>query len=102
MIQHVMMMKFAAGVDEAHRAECVRRMKALPEQIDFLEDYTVGVDEMSVATSWDVGMLIRFESMEQLEQFRVHPAHRAAQKYSGPYLASMASVDFELAGSPAR
>ncbi|MDT7583761.1 MAG: hypothetical protein QOI50_2667 [Pseudonocardiales bacterium] len=102
MIQHVVMMKFAASADEVQRAECVRRMKALPEQIDFLEEYTVGVDELSIVTSWDVGMLIRFESMEQLTEFRDHPAHRAAQEYSAPYLASMASVVFDLAAAPAR
>jgi len=101
-IQHMVMMKFAASVDEARRAECVRQMKALPEQIDFLKDYTVGVDELNVGTSWDVGMLIRFESMEQLVEFRDHPAHQAAQKYSHPYLASMASVVFDLASAPAR
>jgi Stress responsive A/B Barrel Domain len=102
MIQHVVMMKFAASADEVQRAECVRRMKALPEKIDFLDEYTVGVDELSIVTSWDVGLLIRFDSMEQLTEFRDHPAHRAAQEYSAPYLASMASVVFDLAAAPAR
>jgi hypothetical protein len=101
-IQHVVMMKFAAGADAAQRAECVRRMAALPEQIDFLKEYTVGVDELNIASSWDVGMLIRFDSMEQLTEFRDHPAHRSAQQYSMPHIASMASVVFELASAPAR
>jgi len=101
-IQHMVMMKFAASADAAQRAECVRRMAALPEQIDFLKDFAVGVDELNVATSWDVGMLIRFGSMEQLTEFRDNPAHRSAQQYSKPYLADMASVVFELAGAPGR
>lgn len=48
-------------------------------------------------TAWDVCLLIDFESLEDLEPFRVDPDHRAyVDEYLRPKLKALAAWNFEI------
>lgn len=83
----------AAGGDNARKL--VRMLKALPEKIPELVELEAGPDFSGTPASYDVGLMTRFRSREDLETYRVHPEHRKVVEFVQKTTATRAVVDFE-------
>ena len=68
--------------------------RALPASIPTLRDLEVGRDMLHSARSWDVMLAMRFNSLEELREYQVHPEHQALMAFNNPHVAEVGSVDF--------
>ena len=66
----------------------------LPASIPTLRDLEVGRDVLHGARSWDVLLAMRFNSLAELREYQVHPAHQALMAFNDPQVAEVGSVDF--------
>lgn len=72
--------------NDAARAEIAEKTRTDLSALDNVREVTVGVpaDEASEA-SWDISIIVRFDSMEDVQKYMVDPAHRAyVDQYASP------------------
>lgn len=60
--------------------QLVQRMQHLPEQIDFIRDWTVAANELDRPICWDYLLDSSFDDAEAVERYLPHPAHQALVK----------------------
>ncbi|HEU4601451.1 MAG TPA: Dabb family protein [Steroidobacteraceae bacterium] len=94
MLRHFVFIKYTQGTSDPHIDEFIRMTRALPASIPNLRDLEVGRDVLHGARSWDVMLAMRFDSLEELREYQVHPAHRALMAFNDPQVAEVGSVDF--------
>lgn len=94
MLRHFVFIKYTPGTSDAHIDEFLRMTRALPASIPTVRDLEVGRDVLRGARSWDVMLAMRFESLDELREYQVHPAHRALMAFNDPQVADVGSVDF--------
>ena len=94
MLRHFVFIKYKQGTSDAHIDEFLERTRALSESIPMLCDLEVGRDVLHTARSWDVMLAMRFNSLEELHEYQVHPAHQALMAFNNPQVADVGSVDF--------
>ena len=94
MLKHFVFFKYTPGTSDAHIEEFLRLTRALPASILTMRDLEVGRDVLHGARSWDVLLAMRFNSLEELREYQVHPAHRALMAFNDPRVAEVGSVDF--------
>lgn len=99
MITHLVffnMLPEAEGASgEENAAELVRRLRELPDRIPELVELEAGRDFSRSPASYDVGLLTRFKSREDLETYRVHPEHQKVVKFVQATTSARAVVDYE-------
>ena len=92
MIRHVVMWKFketAEGRTKKENMDLVReRLLALPALIPQIKRLEVGFDKKGTDSSYDVMLLTEFDSMEALDEYIVHPDHKAV----GPVVRSVTEL----------
>jgi hypothetical protein len=94
MLRHFVFIKYTPGTSDAHIDEFLRMMRALPARIPALRELEVGRDVLRTERSWDVLLAMRFNSLEELREYQLHPAHQAVMAFNGPQVAEVGSVDF--------
>jgi hypothetical protein len=94
MLQHYVFLKYCEGTSAGHIAAFRERMLALRSTIAEIRSLDVGVDEVHDARSWDVVLIMAFESLEALRAYQAHPDHQAVMAFNGPFVFDVASVDF--------
>lgn len=95
MLQHYVFIRFRDGTSPEHVTEFCQKMLALRERIVDVEHLEIGRDELRDARSWDLVLIMRFASVASLRAYQQHPEHRAIMSFNEPFLADIASVDFE-------
>ena len=97
MIQHIVMFKFRADVPEALRAKAAAQFKAgieaLPAVIPFIREVNVGLN-LNPAEQWDICLISRFDTLDDVKSYSVHPAHKAVASGLMQHIAERACVDF--------
>ena len=101
MLQHYVFLKYRDGTDGMHVRAFCDRMLALRQTIPGIRHLEIGHDELHDARSWDLVLIMRFESVAALRAYQSHAAHLAVMAFNAPFVASVASVDFS-AGIEAR
>ncbi len=85
MIEHVVMWKFAENAEGKTREEnmaIVRdRLLALPPVISEIKYMQVGRDKSRTPMSYDMMLVSRFDALDTLHAYKVHPAHVAVAEY---------------------
>lgn len=94
MLQHYVFIRYAAGTSEAHVAEFSRRMLALREQIPAIRTLEIGRDMLREARSWDLVLIMRFDSLEALRSYQQHPLHVGLMQFNQPHVADVGAIDF--------
>ena len=80
MIRHIVVFQLAAADPDARRghvAEMRSRLEALADIVPGVISIRVHEDVGAVASHWPLVLDSEFESSEALEQYQVHPRHRA-------------------------
>ena len=95
MLQHYVLIKYQTGASDEHIAEFCKRMLALRTSIPDIEYLEIGRDILRDARSWDLILIMRFASTGALRSYQQHPEHKKIMAFNQPFVAEVASVDFE-------
>ena len=94
MITHIVFFKLKVPT-----AENVKKgaevLKGLDTKIDVLKSLEIGIDILHKGRSFDIALTATFDSLEDLETYRVHPEHVKAADYIKEASIRIASVDYE-------
>jgi len=95
MLQHYVLIKFQKSVSAEHVAEFCKRMMALKTTVAGIDHLEIGHDILHDARSWDLILVMRFASVDVLRSYQQHPEHQKVMAFNQPFVADVASVDFE-------
>ena len=100
MIRHIVLFKFKNNHGPENldriRNEMKSKLDALPDIIDVIKYFDTGVNINPIERAWDLVLVSEFESMEDLEIYRGHPAHQQAVEFFSTVKEQSASVDYEF------
>ncbi|HEU5348136.1 MAG TPA: Dabb family protein [Ktedonobacterales bacterium] len=95
MIRHVVAVKLRNAVTEDERDRWMDSVRHLANEIPVVRNLTIGSDVLHLPRSYDVALVVDFESQEALLTYERHPAHVAVAAVSRSLADNMVSVDFE-------
>jgi len=95
MLQHYVLIRYNKNVHDGHIAEFCRRMLALRASIAGIEYLEIVRDILHDARSWDLILIMRFASVGALRSYQQHPEHQKVMAFNQPFVAEVATVDFE-------
>jgi len=99
MIERIVLFKLKEEYcNDAARAEFAERTRTDLSALPQVRGVTVGVpaDEASEA-SWDISIVVRFDSMQDVQQYIVDPAHRAyVDHYAAPQIEVRKAWNFQI------
>jgi len=100
MIHHIVMFKLLETPDgkqkENNKLEVKKRLEGLLAKIDVIRSMEVGINVVAQARAFDVVLISTFDNLDDLETYRVHPAHQEFVAYVGQIRDQVASVDYEI------
>ena len=100
MIKHIVMWKFKDYAEGASKQENVLKVKsmleALPEKIDFIREMHVHINVNPKEGMYDAVLISAFDSLEDVNNYRVHPEHKKISSFVALIKEDRASVDFEV------
>ncbi|MFC5433649.1 Dabb family protein [Microbacterium suwonense] len=77
-------------------AEVARRLNALMGVVPELRAVSAGANVAHPDANWDVTLVADVDSLEALEAYQVHPAHKEVGAYLRSVVESRVAVDFEF------
>jgi len=89
------LIRYQKSVSEEHIAEFCKRKLALRTSVAGIEYLEIGRDILHDARSWDLILIMRFASVGGLRTYQQHPEHQKVMAFNQPFVADVASVDFE-------
>jgi hypothetical protein len=99
MINHVVLFKLK-DYPETERPMIIAEMKSLLEglkgKIDELKYIEVGVNYELNSKSYDMVLISHFNSVEELDKYRIHPEHKKVLARFSELRLERAAVDFEF------
>ena len=99
MINHVVLFKLREYSEEEKLAvitELKSKLYALKDKIAELKFIEVGENYELDAKSYDLALLSHFDSLEDLDKYRVHPEHLKVVERIGQTTVARAAVDFNF------
>ncbi len=101
MLRHVVMFKFLPEADgytaRENAARTADMLKALQGVVPTLKASEVYLGaEYADKTNYDLILISDFESFEDLQEYIVHPRHKAVGEFMRPLRESRTCVDFEI------
>jgi hypothetical protein len=94
MLQHYVFLRYREGTSAEHVASFCEGLLALRGSIAGIQQLEIGRDELHDARSWDLVLIMAFDSVDALRAYQQHPAHVALMDFNDRYVADVASVDF--------
>ncbi len=98
MFKHIVMWKLRDEADGATRSENANRMKALlerlPEKIDFIQQYEVGLNLSGSSVAYDIVLISGFEDEASFQEYRSHPEHQKILEFIQTVQAEVHLVDY--------
>ena len=100
MIKHIVMWKFKDYAEGATKQENILKVKsmleALPEKIDFIREMQVNINVNPKESMYDAVLISAFDSLGDVERYRVHPEHKKISSFVALIREGRASVDYEI------
>jgi hypothetical protein len=93
MIMHVVLMRFA---DPDDADEAVRLAESLAEAIPVVRRLVAGPTVVTTPNSYDVGLVVEVDSMQDLQEYHHHPAHEAAATFFRARRSAISSIDLAI------
>lgn len=94
MITHIVMFKLMDRSPESIE-RAVQVLRNMEGKIDELLHLEVGTDKLHSERSYDIALVTKFESMETLQAYQVHPVHKEVIQYMATVREAAISVDYE-------
>ena len=100
MIRHIVMFKlkeFQTDVlKQAAALEVKKRLDELPVKIDLIRKYSSGIDIRNLSWSYDIVLVMDFDTMADLDSYTIHPAHQEFVKFNKDFSVSKVCADYEV------
>ena len=100
MINHVVLFKLKNYNSESQKQIEISKIEeallSLSGKIEELKYIEVGVNYDLAAKSFDICLITHFESLDQLDSYRIHPEHLKVAELIGQHAVERAAVDFEF------
>ena len=100
MIQHIVLLKLKEFENEDLKAvvrnKITHALQALKDKIEVLKFIQVGQNYELMSPSHDIGLITHFETLADLEIYRVHPEHLKVVELIKSNTSSRAVIDFEF------
>jgi len=95
MITHIVLFKLADPTAENVTATR-NKLLSMDGKIDLLRHLEVGVDVIRSERSYDIALTTRFDSLEDLQAYQVHPYHAGdVVSHMKSVCSSIVAVDYE-------
>ena len=95
MITHIVLFKLADPTAE-NLAATRNKLLSMVGKIDLLRHLEAGVDVVRSERSYDIALTTRFDSLEDLQAYQIHPYHAGEViPYMKTVCSSIAAVDYE-------
>lgn len=94
MITHIVLFKLKDRSPENIDA-AVQVLRNMEGKIDELRHLEVGTDVLHSERSYDISLLTKFDSMEALQAYQVHPVHKLVIEHMSSVREASVSVDYE-------
>jgi hypothetical protein len=94
MITHIVLFKLKDRSPESIE-RTVKVLRNMEGKIDVLLHLEVGTDVLHSERSYDIALITKFESMEGLQAYQVHPVHKLVIEHMMSVREESVSVDFE-------
>jgi hypothetical protein len=98
MIERIVLFKLKGEhANDAERRRVAEHSREVLAAIPGVESVSVGVPaDPSAEKSWDLSLVVRFASLDAVEPYRVHPAHRRyVDEYMRPRMEVVKAWNFE-------
>ena len=100
MINHVVLFKLKKYDSESEKQDVISSIEdallGLSDEITELKYIEVGVNYELASKSYDICLMTHFETVDELDIYRVHPEHLKVAELIGQHAIERASVDFEF------
>ena len=100
MIKHIVMWKFKDEAEGCSKQENILKVKAmleaLPNKIDFIREMQVKINVNPKESMYDAVLISAFDSLEDVERYRVHPEHKKIPAFVSLIREGRANVDYEI------
>jgi len=96
MIKHVVMWTLKPSVSEEEKMQIKQQLEALKGVVPTLKEIEVGVNIQNKPASMDLVLVSTFDSIEDLQAYANHPAHRNVVDFVVPRVEKRAVVDYQL------
>lgn len=100
MIKHIVFWKLAEEALGASKLENAARMKheleALVDKVPSVREIEVGLDIEGSPAAWDVALYSTFDTVDDLAEYQVHPAHQEVGALVKQLTVARAVVDYEV------
>ncbi len=98
MIKHIVMFRFMENAEGKTKAENVLTAKSMLEKLNgvvpSLKSSEIHLDVGSKSTNYDLVLISEFDDEDGLEQYIVHPAHKAVGEFMKKVRLDRACVDY--------
>lgn len=95
MITHIVLFKLADPTAE-NLAATQSKLLSMEGNIDLLRHLEVGVDVVRSERSYDIALTTRFDSLEDLQAYQIHPYHAGEViPHMKSVCSSIVAVDYE-------
>ncbi|HXM47964.1 MAG TPA: Dabb family protein [Pyrinomonadaceae bacterium] len=95
MLTHIVMWKYRGDTSQDTRDDHVAQLRSLSSVVPGIQSFSVGVDVLHSARSYDTGLVATFRDRAVLEAYSDHPDHVKIVEFSRGICETMAKVDFE-------
>ena len=96
MLRHFILIKYHKETPEEHIETFCRKMSALQESIPEINELEIGRDILQESRSWDLILVMGFESVPALRRYQQHEKHQAVMQFNAPYVAEVAAIDYAI------
>ncbi len=100
MIIHLVFFKMLPEAEgatgEENAKKLVEMIRQLPSAIPEVLELEIGHDISNSPASYEVGLLSKFQTKEDLDTYRVHPAHQEVVAFIQKTTSERAVVDYEI------
>lgn len=100
MINHVVLFKLKKYDSESEKQNVISSIEdallGLSGKIAELKYIEVGINYELTTKSYDICLVSHFETVEQLDAYRIHPEHLKVAELIGLHVVERAAVDYEF------
>lgn len=98
MVRHIVMWKLVPSPDMAERAIAIKEnLEALKDKISLIVDIEVGININTTDTVSDIVLVSTFNSVEDLNEYQMNPAHKAVgANFVKPFVEERRVCDYEF------
>lgn len=94
MIVHIVLFKLK-DASPGNVAEASKVLEGLRGKVPVLRSLEIGTDVLRTERSFDLALTATFDSLDDLQAYQVHPAHKEVIAYIAGVRESAVAVDYE-------